>query len=244
VVVIAAVLSAVLAAWMVGVQPFVGRRRYRRLLERLGHDPSARLVHYRRGITFEWVGAGLVGLLAGLARSRLPLLWPPGTEPAVAAQVPGIAVALVLVTAVYRFGGAGTRRALAVQLRPVAALLPRTGAERRTFALLALTAGVCEEVLYRGFGLAALRWAAPGTGHAGLIAASAAAFGLAHLYQGPVGVALTGLVGAYFAWLAIATGSLLPVILLHALLDLRILGLPLDAVPVPAAGPAAGSEGQ
>ena len=63
-----------------------------------------------------------------------------------------------------------------------------------------------------------------------------------------MGVTLTGLVGAYFAWLAIATGSLVPVILLHALLDLRILGLPLDAVPVPAAGPApnpaSGSEGQ
>jgi membrane protease YdiL (CAAX protease family) len=244
VVAVAAVLSAVLAAWMVGVQPFLGRSRYRRLLERLRHDPSARMAHYRRGITFEWVGAALVGLLAVLAHSRLSSLWPRGAEPAVANQVPGIAVALVLVTAVYRFGGAGTRRALAVQLRPVAALLPRTAAERRTFALLALTAGVCEEVLYRGFGLAALRWVAPGAGHAGLIAVTAAAFGLAHLYQGAAGLALTALAGAYFAWIAIATGSLVPVMVLHALLDLRILGLPLDAVPVPPPGPTPGSEGQ
>jgi uncharacterized protein len=233
VVVIAAVLSALLAVWMVGVQPFVGRIRYRRLLGSIGRDPSARLRHYRRGITVEWIGAAVVGGLALLAHSRLRSLWPPGAEPAVAAQVPGIAVALVLVTAVYRFPGAGMRRALAVQLRPVAALLPRTPAERATFALLAVTAGVCEEVLYRGFGLAALRWVAPGASHAGLIAATATAFGLAHLYQGAMGVALTGLVGAYFAWIAIATGSLVPVILLHALLDLRILGLPLDAVPYP-----------
>jgi uncharacterized protein len=240
VVVIAAVLSAVLAAWMVGVQPFVGRSRYRRLLERLGRDPSARLAHYRRGIRFEWVGAALVGLLAVLGHSRLRSLWPPGAQPAVAGQVPGIAAALVLVTAVYRFGGGGTRRALAVQLRPVAALLPRTPAERRTFALLALTAGICEEALYRGFGLAALRWVSPGAGHGTLIALTAAAFGLAHLYQGPVGVALTGLAGAYFAWIAIATGSLVPVMVLHALLDLRILALPLDAVPVPGPEPGPG----
>jgi membrane protease YdiL (CAAX protease family) len=246
VVVIAAVLSAALAVWMVGVQPFVGRRRYRRLLERVGRDPLARLAHYRRGIRFEWSAAALVGLVALLAHSRLPALWPAAAEPAVAGQVPGIAVALVLVTAVYRFGGRGTRRALAVQLRPVAALLPRTAAERRAFAGLALTAGVCEELLYRGFGLAALRWAAPGAGSAVLIAVSAAAFGLAHLYQGPAGVALTGLAGAYFAWIAIATGSLVPAMVLHALLDLRILALPLDAVPVvtaPAA-PATGSDGQ
>jgi hypothetical protein len=230
---VAAVMSVVLAGWLVLVQPWRGRQRYRRLIERLGHDPSARLEHYRRGITFEWLGAAYVGVIALLAHGHLSSLWPAGTETAVGRQVPGLVVALAAITAVYRFGGAGLRRALAVQLRPVAALLPRSAAERRMFALLALTAGVCEEVLYRGFGLAALRWAAPGLGHPALIAITAAAFGLAHLYQGPPGVVMTGLVGAYLARIAIATGSLVPVMVLHALLDLRILGLPLDAVPVP-----------
>jgi membrane protease YdiL (CAAX protease family) len=238
---VAAVLSVVLAGWLVLVQPWRGRQRYRRLIERVGHDPTARLEHYRRGIAFEWVGAALVGLLALLAHSRVRSLWPPGTHTSVGKQIPGLVVALVAITAVYRFGGPPTRRALAVQLRPVAALLPRTAPERRMFALLALTAGICEEVLYRGFGLAALRWAAPGLGHPGLIAVTAVAFGLAHLYQGPVGVALTGLIGAYLAWFAIATGSLVPVMVLHALLDLRILGLPLDAVPLPAPAPDPGS---
>ena len=50
------------------------------------------------------------------------------------------------------------------------------------------------------------------------------------------------LVGAYLGWLAIATGSLVPVMVLHALLDLRILFLPLDAVPPPVPPPAEGSE--
>ena len=216
---------------MVLVQPFAGRRRYQALIERLGHDPTARLHHYRRGIAFEWAGATLVGLLALLAHSRLRSLWPPGEHTGVAAQIPGLAVALVAITAVYRFGGPAARRALAVQLRPVAALLPRTAVERRWFALLAVTAGVCEELLYRGFGLAGLRWAAPGIGTSTLVVLSGAAFGLAHLYQGRLGVILTGVLGAYLAWIAIAIGSLVPVMLLHALLDLRILGLPLDAVP-------------
>jgi uncharacterized protein len=233
-VVLAAVLSVVLAGWMTLVQPYAGRRRYQQLLERLRHDPSARLHHYRRGITFEWAGAALVGLLALLAHSRVRSLWPPGSHTSVTSQIPGIALALVAVTALYRFGGQPMRTALAVQLKPVAALLPRTAAERWVFALLALTAGICEEVLYRGFGLAALRWAAPGLGHPALIAITALAFGMAHLYQGGRGVALTGLAGAYFAWVAISTGSLVPVMGLHAILDLRILGLPLDAVPFPA----------
>jgi membrane protease YdiL (CAAX protease family) len=155
----------------------------------------------------------------------------------VTAQIPGLVVALVAITAVYRFGGQATRKALAVQLRPVAALLPRTPTERRVFAGLAVTAGICEEVLYRGFGLAALRWLAPDLGTTALIALTAVAFGLAHLYQGPFGVVMTGLVGAYLAWIVIATGSLVPAMLLHALLDLRILALPLDAVPLPAPEP-------
>jgi membrane protease YdiL (CAAX protease family) len=231
VVVAAAVLSALLAAWIVLVQPFAGRRRYRRLIERLGRDPSARLHHYRRGIVFEWASAALVGLLALLAHSRLRSLWPPGEHPGVASQIPLLAVAILAVTAIYRFGGGTARRALAVQLRPVAALLPRTPVERRWFAVLAVTAGVCEELLYRGFGLAALRWAAPDVDTTALIIASGAAFGFAHLYQGRLGVILTGVLGAYLAWITIAVGSLVPVVVLHALLDLRILGLPLEAVP-------------
>ncbi len=229
----AAVLSAVLAAWMVFAQPFLGRRRYRLLLQRLGHDPSARLHHYRRGIAFEWAGAALVGLLAALAHNRLESLWPAGDRPGVGGQVPGLVAAIVVITAIYRFGGAPTRRALGVQLRPVAALLPRTPAERRMFAVLAVTAGICEELLYRGFGLAALRWIAPDLGHPALIVITGAAFGLAHLYQGRMGMMATGLLGAYFAWIVIATGSLVPVMILHALLDARILALPLDAVPFP-----------
>jgi CAAX protease family protein len=227
----AAALSVLLAAWMVLVQPFAGRRRYRLLIERLGHDPSARLHHYQRGIAFEWGGAVLVGLLALLAHSRLRTLWPPGEHPGVAGQIPALAVAILAVTVIYRFGGQRARRALAVQLRPVAALLPRTAVERRWFALLAVTAGVCEELLYRGFGLAGLRWAVPGIGTPALIITSGAAFGFAHLYQGRLGVALTAALGAYLAWITIAVGSLAPVMLLHALLDLRILGLPLEAVP-------------
>lgn len=230
---IAAVVAAMLGVWLAFVQPFAGRRRYRRFLERLRHDPSARLRHYLQGIAAEAAGAALVGLLALLAHSRMRSLWPPGDNTKVADQIPGLVIGLLLVTVIYRIGGRRARRALAFQLRPVAALLPRTRRERWTFALLAVSAGVCEELLYRGFGLAALRWALPGVGNPALIAVTAVAFGLAHLYQGWPGMMLTGLLGGYFGWIVVSTGSLLPVMLVHAVVDLRILGLPLDAVPFP-----------
>ena len=101
------------------------------------------------------------------------------------------------------------------------------------FFALAVTAGICEEVLYRGFGLAALRWLDPDLETMQLVVLTGAAFGLAHLYQGVMGVIVTGVLGGYFAWIVISTGSLVPVMALHALLDVRILALPLDAVPLP-----------
>jgi membrane protease YdiL (CAAX protease family) len=51
----------------------------------------------------------------------------------------------------------------------------------------------------------------------------AAVFGAAHLYQGLAGVAATTTLGAVLGLLVITTGSLLPAMVLHALIDLRIL---------------------
>jgi membrane protease YdiL (CAAX protease family) len=48
-------------------------------------------------------------------------------------------------------------------------------------------------------------------------------FGLCHFYQGWQGVLGTTALGAVFAGLYVATGSLLFPVILHALVDLRIL---------------------
>ena len=52
-----------------------------------------------------------------------------------------------------------------------------------------------------------------------LILVAAVAFGLAHAYQGRVGIVTTGLLGGVMAALYLGTGSLLLPVLLHALID-------------------------
>lgn len=59
-----------------------------------------------------------------------------------------------------------------------------------------------------------------------MLVVTSAAFGLAHLYQGLRGVVLTGVVGAVLGSLLISSGSIVPPIVVHALVDLRILALP------------------
>jgi membrane protease YdiL (CAAX protease family) len=120
----------------------------------------------------------------------------------------------------------------------VLAVLPRTRAERRLFTLVGVTAGVCEEWLYRGFFLAVVAALVPALPAGALVAVAAVAFGLAHAYQGVSGIVLTGVLGGVFAALYLQTGSLLLPVLLHAAVDLRFLLVPSAALPTGTGGPA------
>jgi membrane protease YdiL (CAAX protease family) len=199
-------------------------------------NPGARLRHYFRGIVGEWaavVVVAVIGLLAHRGGTSIGLRGGPHAGTAVA-DVVGVAIVLAISAVLFRLGGETMRELLRRQARGFEALLPRTKAERVTFAGLAITAGICEEIIFRGFGIAYVHWVWPSATRGAVITVTAVAFGLVHLYQGPRGVILTGLVGAYLAWVTLSTGSLLPAIAMHALLDLRILALPdLDPRPDP-----------
>ena len=89
----------------------------------------------------------------------------------------------------------------------------------RTFNLVSVTAGVCEEVVFRGF-LTAYLMSWLGVPFWGAALLSSLGFGLAHMYQGPLGILKTGFVGYALALLYGLTGSLWAPILAHALMDL------------------------
>ncbi len=97
-------------------------------------------------------------------------------------------------------------------------LIPATAREKLwAFFVIAPTAGFCEEFLYRGFLLTeftqwfhSVAWA---------WAASAVAFGLAHTYQGPSGVARAAALGALLTYPVVQLGSLYPSMGAHFLID-------------------------
>lgn len=98
------------------------------------------------------------------------------------------------------------------------AILPQTQCEYTWFLALSATAGVCEELLYRGYFIAIT---SPLLTLAGAVVAGAVIFGLGHAYQGPAGVAKTAGVGLLFGAIYVATGSLWWPMILHALLDVQ-----------------------
>lgn len=103
------------------------------------------------------------------------------------------------------------------QLGPADALMPHTPRENRLFRMLAITAGICEEVLYRGF---VMWYLAISITIIPAALVSSILFGFAHIYIGIPHVIRTVIVGAVFAVVVLSTGSLWPAVVLHAAIDL------------------------
>src|SRR5208283_6127256 len=93
-------------------------------------------------------------------------------------------------------------------------MMPHGAAELTLWIALSITAGICEETIFRGYlqrQFMALTKSAP----AGILL-SAAAFGAAHAYQGFRFVILISLFGAMFGILAYWRGSVRPGMIAHA----------------------------
>lgn len=96
-------------------------------------------------------------------------------------------------------------------------ITPRTREQLTVFLAVAVTAGVWEELLYRGF----LMWFLAPAGVAVAVIVSSLIFALGHAYQGIRGMLVIAVVGLVFAVAYAATGSLWWLMLAHALVDIR-----------------------
>ena len=245
---------AALALYLLIGEPLLGHRAHRRLVAALDAGASAARQRFYRQWT--WQGWALLAatLLVTLGLAR----WTPTQLGLAAPRMPtgsvdGTPLSAWLISVCVGFGTAlllgavlglvQARRGAGQPAAPprvpggtgVLRMLPRTAAERWGFAALAITAGITEEVIWRGFGQGlALQWL-PHAPLAVPVAIAALAFGWAHLYQGWLGMLLAAVLGGLFGALYLATGSLLVPIVLHVLIDLRALLL---RVPPVLAGPA------
>jgi membrane protease YdiL (CAAX protease family) len=246
----AALAAVVVAGYLVVGEPLVGQVLHRRFEGRLRTDPGARRSFYRRLLVLEW-GLSLLVLAIwlgapGVDAAAVGLRWPQSWPGPVTSGVVALVLVFVLVSTRALRGGAlleapprgrpghtppSSGRHAESPAHATLALLPRTPGERRLFTVVGITAGVCEEWLYRGFFLAVVSAVAGGLPTWALVLAGAVAFGLAHAYQGGVGVLTTGVLGGIMAALYLGTGSLLLPVLLHAAIDLRFLLVPARVLP-------------
>ncbi|MFI1992893.1 CPBP family intramembrane glutamic endopeptidase [Actinoplanes sp. NPDC020271] len=220
----------------------VGTARTKRALAAADRAPARRVSLYRRFIAIGWGRAAVATLVAigtGLSPTGLGLS-PAGGGPAT--DLPGGAllawVAAAGLSIASGIGAVRVRRKMRAgkaypQRAKVAALVPRTGPERWYAAGVAVTAGVTEEIAYRGalIGLGVHVFGLPAPAAAGL---SLVLFAAAHAYQGRMGVMQSAFLGFYLSGMTLLAGNIFPAMLLHVAVDL----CSLLVVPAPPASPA------
>ena len=203
------------------VQPIHGvfETRRHRALEKAG-QPFNRVRFYRQTAVVEWAFLAVL-FAAWLIYSRpisdLGFTMPGG---------PGFWIGVVLVVLMSGYflyywqwakQASDTEKAKQVQtFAEVVMFIPHTIRELRNFYGISITAGIVEEIVFRGFVLWYLAqlmpvWAA--------VIVSSTAFGLAHSYQGKKGAVSAGTVGLGFGVLYVVSGSIWLPIVAHILLD-------------------------
>jgi len=233
-------LQQLLAAYTVLVEPLLRTNFYRNLKKQIKVDPNARLLFYRTQVLWEW--SWVIILIVILIPIQNPLTWLGLTMPStvgwiiLAALVIGIGLSIVLLRQ--------NPRALAnmqSSLEATSIPLPVSNAERKWFIAAAITAGVCEELLYRGFLIRYAMITFPGLDFLLISILSGIIYGISRVYQGMKGILQTSMMGFSFAIVYFLSGNLisiiggsqgiavigsvLPAMVFHALAELRPLFL-------------------
>jgi uncharacterized protein len=201
------------------IVPWRGRARLKQLLAKPRVAPAERLSLYWSTIAFQWLAAAVAAWRAwahGFTATQLGLAVPNRFN-LITITVLGAALIVTLQWLNLRRMG----RSASPLREPLQALaeriLPQSTLELIPFFALAVTAGLCEEFLYRGFAMAAL--SRTGLPTAAVILLSSVLFGMAHLYQGRAGFVSTTVLGIFFGASRAAIDSLAPMVVWHMCVD-------------------------
>ena len=186
-------------------------------------DTSDKILLYRSNSFFQW-GIVLAVMVAWLFQGH-PLR-------TMGLQSPNFDQVFWVIALVFVFWGAyawntwlqvGTPEALEetrAQWYSRTPFMPANLREFRAFIGMALTAGICEEILFRGFLMTYLQALSYGSPKYQSMVVSAAVFAMLHIYQGRVAAVKIFAFSLIFGALYILTNSILPSILIHVLVDL------------------------
>lgn len=201
------------------VLPWRGYARLKAMLVMRSIGARGRVTLYLSTIAFQWLLVAVTAWRAsarGLTAEELGLVVH-GPWKILSGAIVGAATFGALQWLNLRRVGRSTGKARGFMQVLAERILPHSKIELLPYFALALTAGLCEEFLYRGFAMAALTRA--GLPSVVVVLLSSVLFGLAHLYQGVGGVLSTLVVGTVFGTARIAYDGMVPVILWHAVID-------------------------
>jgi uncharacterized protein len=202
------------------VLPWRGRAKLQKLLAKPTVDARERVGLYASTIAFQWTAVGVVGWRAWahrLTAAELGLVVPNRLIIFTVAILGAVVLAGLQALNLRRVGRSSSK--LKASIHALAErIFPQSPIEFAPYLALAVTAGICEEFLYRGFAMAALTRVGLPTWL--VILLSSVLFGLAHLYQGRGGLIGTMIIGMVFGIARVAYNSVMPVVFWHAGIDI------------------------
>jgi uncharacterized protein len=201
--------------------PLYGYFNHEKEQQRITLQPHLKIAFYRSIMVHIWLPTLVVVVLyfAGeLSLKDIGLTWQWHL-----ANI--LAIALIIVIVAYFFlalkklnNNEQARQSLLLQIAHVSWFMPTSKKESQYFILgVAVSAGICEEVLFRAFLLHSLSQYLP---IYGAVLISSLAFGLGHIYQGWSHVLKISIYGAAMALLYLITNSILVPILIHLIVDM------------------------
>ncbi len=226
------VVFVVLILYLAVVAPVAGYIEHKKLKQNLADGLNKKLSVYRHTILWSWIPVMVIILLipfSELTLYGLGFRWINLKASSLSywIVIPTITLFfLYLLYNVYSIILLKTNqkaRFEASQNLPeyVKALLPITNQEKRTWVYVAFSAGITEEIVYRGYLFFALGVLFPSLSVFLILLISTFLFGLGHVYQGKEMVKPTVL-GLFFGFSYILFDSLIPIIILHVAQDLVV----------------------
>jgi len=216
-------------------EPIFGYRDYQKFKRKVKTDGLARIGYYKSTMAGLWIPAGLILVLAAsteLTLGQIGLSFVTlkteifGSFLTYLALTGMIVYALVIVGILigskFSFklrNSMEKAKKQELHKSSFGDILPTNRQEKKMWTYVSITAGITEEILYRGFLIFALGSLFPGASIWFSILTASLLFGLAHTYQGFIGVMRTTLIGIWFTVVYLAAGSILPLIAFHALVD-------------------------
>lgn len=215
-------LPAFAIAFLLLAGPFRDRTWKARI--KAGGEPDIRVKLFRETMLWLWltVLVSLAGwLLSGRTLTELGFDATHGSwRGGLAWGAAGAALAYMIWTVIEAALSRKARASIRRQIDGIGGLdliRAQTPAEHNGFAALSVTAGITEEIVFRGVLIGALALVMP-LWAAGVL--SIVLFTLGHLYQGPSGMVRVFMVAVVLTAIFLVGGSLWPVIILHIAMDL------------------------
>ncbi|WP_046175707.1 CPBP family intramembrane glutamic endopeptidase [Domibacillus indicus] len=216
-------------------EPVYGFFDYQKFKHRVQRNPGERVTYYKKVMAGLWLPALFILGLAAIGPPSLEDIGLKGVS--LDTQTLGkwpvyislSLAALYIVSLIYYLIGSKISGKMKNEIVKVkqselekskfADILPVTKKDKTVWTYVSWTAGITEEIIYRGFLIFALPLLFPSLSTWAVLLVSAVLFGLAHTYQGAANVVKTAIFGLFFAVLYIGLDSVIPLILLHFFID-------------------------